>query len=112
VTLYNKYKDQGLEILAFPSNQFGGQEPGTPADIRSFVDKYGVTFPMMSKVDVNGDGTSPVYRFLKDGSNGGDIIWNFATKFLVDKEGKTLRRFDGMKAPDDLEPDIVEALNA
>mmetsp|Transcript_24623 Transcript_24623/g.34413 ORF Transcript_24623/g.34413 Transcript_24623/m.34413 type:complete len:120 (-) Transcript_24623:642-1001(-) len=110
VTLYEKYKDQGLEILAFPSNQFGSQEPGSPSEIRNFVDGYGVQFPMMDKVDVNGAQTSPVYKFLK--GDGGDIMWNFATKFLVDKEGKTLTRFDGMKAPLDLENDVATLLNA
>lgn len=110
MTLYNKYKDQGLEILAFPCNQFGAQEPGSASDIRSFVNGYGVEFPMMEKIEVNGPNMSPVYVQLRQGS--GDIIWNFATKFLVDKEGKTVRRFDGMKAPMDLEAEIVEALNA
>lgn len=112
MTLYNKYKADGLEILAFPCNQFGGQEPGSASDIRGFVDGYGVKFPMMEKIEVNGGGIHPVYKFLKEGSNGGDIVWNFATKFLIDKEGKTLRRFDGMKAPESLEEDIVAALKA
>mmetsp|Transcript_25232 Transcript_25232/g.60714 ORF Transcript_25232/g.60714 Transcript_25232/m.60714 type:complete len:120 (-) Transcript_25232:764-1123(-) len=104
VTLYNQYKSEGLEILAFPSNQFGSQEPGTPAEIRKFVDGYSVEFPMMEKIDVNGPNTDPVYKFLKGDS--GDIVWNFATKFIIDKDGKTLRRYDGMKAPVDLENDI------
>mmetsp|Transcript_17550 Transcript_17550/g.24551 ORF Transcript_17550/g.24551 Transcript_17550/m.24551 type:complete len:120 (-) Transcript_17550:751-1110(-) len=110
VALYEKYQSEGLEILAFPCNQFGSQEPGSPSDIRSFVDGYGVKFPMMEKIDVNGPNTHPVYSFLK--ADGGDILWNFATKFVIDKEGKTVTRFDGMKAPLDLENDIVSQMQA
>jgi glutathione peroxidase-family protein len=110
VTLYNKYKDQGLEILAFPCDQFGGQELANPADIRSFVDGYGVEFQMMEKSDVNGANMNSVYKTIRNG--GGDILWNFATKFLVDKDGKTVTRFDGMKSPMDLEDQIVAALEA
>lgn len=110
MTLYNKYKSEGLEILGFPSGQFGGQEFDSASEIQSFVKGYGVEFPIMEKGDVNGANASPVYKFLL--KDGGNIIWNFATKFIIDKEGKVLKRVDGMKAPLDLESDIVELLNA
>jgi len=109
VAIYNNYNADGLEILAFPSNQFGAQEPGSPNDIRSFVDKFGVHFHMMEKIDVNGHNTSSVYCFLKRNSHEGDIRWNFATKFLVDPQGLTLRRFDGCSF-DDLEAEIATVL--
>ena len=108
MTLYEQYKSKGLEIVAFPCSQFGNQELADPKEIRSFVDGYGVKFPMMEKSDVNGGNMNPVYKLIRQ--DGGDIVWNFATKFLVDKEGKTVTRFDGMKAPLDLESQIKEAL--
>lgn len=90
-----KYRDQGLEILAFPCNQFGNQEPGTPQQIRQFVDKYGVKFQMFEKIDVNGPNTHPLYKFLKEEKKGvlgtTAIKWNF-TKFLVDRDGAVISR--------------------
>jgi glutathione peroxidase len=88
--LYAKYHDRGLEVLGFPCDQFGHQEPGSDAEIQSFCEfNYGVTFPIFSKIEVNGTGAHPLYKFLKDEKSGllGDAIkWNF-TKFLVDKQG-------------------------
>ena len=95
--LYAKYKERGFEVLAFPSNDFGAQEPGTEDEIASFVDdKYGVQFPMFAKVPVKGDGKVPLYTTLTeqtpDGING-EIKWNF-TKFLVDPQGHVIARFE------------------
>lgn len=96
--LYDKYKEKGFVILDFPCNQFGHQAPGTEAEIGAFCKfSYGVTFPMFSKIDVNGVNEEPLFRFLKLQQNGngflGDKIkWNF-TKFLVDKKGNVVKRF-------------------
>ena len=136
--LYEKYKDQGLEILAFPCNQFLEQEPGTNEEIQSFCSlTYNVTFPLFDKIDVNGENESPLYTYLKTqapfkgypegaeefaamldeihqqtgpGFNQGDAIrWNFG-KFLVSKDGKTIVRFEPMVTPDMMENDIEEML--
>ena len=136
--LYRKYKDQGFEILAFPCNQFLGQEPGTNEEIQSFCSlNYNVTFPLFDKIDVNGENESPLYTYLKEqapfqgypegaeefasrldeihqktetGFDQGDAIrWNFG-KFLVSKDGKTILRFEPMVMPDMLEPAIEEML--
>lgn len=114
--LYKKYRSQGLVVLGFPCNQFAGQEPGTEAEIASFCDlKYGVTFPMMSKIDVNGANTDPLYKWLKTEAPGllgsTQIKWNF-TKFLLDRQGRVLERFAPTTAPADLEPAIEKALAA
>ena len=136
--LYLKYKDQGLEILAFPCNQFLGQEPGTNEEIQSFCSlNYNVTFPLFDKVDVNGENESPLYTYLKEqapfkgypegtedfaamldeihqktgtGFDQGDAIrWNFG-KFLVSKDGNTILRFEPMVSPTELEADIQRML--
>ncbi|MBR4560398.1 MAG: glutathione peroxidase [Bacteroidales bacterium] len=136
--LYQKYKDQGLEILAFPCNQFLGQEPGTNEEIQSFCSlNYNVTFPLFDKIDVNGEAESPLYTYLKkqapfqgypegteefaamldeihqktgSGFDQGDAIrWNFG-KFLVSKDGKTILRFEPMVTPDMMEEAIQEFL--
>ena len=136
--LYQKYKDQGLEILAFPCNQFLGQEPGTNEEIQSFCSlNYNVTFPLFDKIDVNGEAESPLYTYLKKqapfkgypegteefatmldeihqktgtGFDQGDAIrWNFG-KFLVSKDGKTILRFEPMVTPDMMEEDIQKML--
>ena len=136
--LYQKYKDQGLEILGFPCNQFLGQEPGTNEEIQSFCSvKYNVTFPLFDKIDVNGEAESPLYTYLKEqapfkgypegaeefaaqldqihqktgtGFDQGDAIrWNFG-KFLVSKDGKTILRFEPMVTPDMMEEAIQELL--
>jgi len=95
--LYQRYKDKGLVILGFPCNQFGEQEPGDEAAIKSFCSlKYNVSFPMFKKIDVNGSGAHPLYQFLKSAKRGTLftkwIKWNF-TKFLVGRNGKVIRRF-------------------
>ena len=112
--LYDKYNEQGLEILGFPCNQFGKQEPGTEEEISHFCQKnYGVTFPMFSKVDVNGKNAHPLFKHLtseKKGLLGGKIKWNF-TKFLVDKDGQIIDRFPPQKKPESLEKDIEKLLS-
>src|ERR1700683_2498089 len=109
--LYVKYKDKGLVVAGFPANNFGGQEPGSDAEIGAFCkSKFGVTFPMFSKISVAGDDKTPLYRFLTDKTanpkTGGEIPWNF-TKYLVDRNGKVLARFD---AP--VEPGSKELISA
>jgi glutathione peroxidase len=105
--LYLKYKDQGLVVAGFPANNFGGQEPGSDAEIGAFCkSKFGVTFPMFSKISVAGADQAPLYRFLTDKTanpkTGGEIPWNF-TKYLVDRNGKVLARFDAPVEPDSKE---------
>ena len=96
--LYKKYKDQGLVVLGFPANNFMSQEPGTNDEIGAFCkSKYGVTFPMFSKMSVKGDDKAPLYQFLT--ATGGEIPWNF-TKFLVGKDGKPIQRFEPGVKPD------------
>ena len=112
--LYRKYKDQGLEVLGFPCNQFGAQEPGNEQEIATFCEtNYDVTFPMFAKVDVNGDDTAPVYRYLKSEKPGllgtEKIKWNF-TKFLVDRSGKVVARYAPNDTPESLEGDVAKAL--
>ena len=111
--LYEKYKDQGFVVLGFPCNQFGKQEPGDEKEIANFcTDTFNVTFPMMSKIEVNGENAHPLYKFLKKekgGVLGDEIKWNF-TKFLVDKEGNLVDRFAPQKTPEEIEDDIKELL--
>jgi glutathione peroxidase len=102
--IYEKYKDQGFVILGFPANNFGGQEPGTNEEIKTFCSsKYQVTFPMYSKVSVKGADSTPLYQFLTDKrsnpATGGEIKWNF-TKFLVDRNGKVIARFEPAVTPE------------
>jgi len=102
--LYETYKDKGFVIIGFPANNFGGQEPGTNEEIKTFCSrKYDVTFPMMSKISVKGDDQAPLYKFLTDkstnGDFGGDIGWNF-TKFLIDRNGNVFARFASATKPD------------
>jgi glutathione peroxidase len=90
--LYKKYKDQGLVVVGVPANNFGAQEPGSDAEIKTFCSRnYNVTFPMLSKVSVKGSDITPLYQFLTQ--TGGDVRWNF-TKFLVGKDGKVIQRFE------------------
>ncbi|MDF9528848.1 glutathione peroxidase [Bacillus cereus] len=112
--VYDKYKDQGLEILGFPCNQFGGQEPGTEADITSFCElNYGVNFPMFAKVDVKGDKAHPLYTHMTEQAPGllgmKAVKWNF-TKFLIGKDGKVVGRFAPQTKPVDLEVEIEKVL--
>jgi len=95
--LYRIFKDRGFTILGFPCNQFGGQEPGTAAEIGSFCERnFGVSFPLFAKIEVNGPGAHPLYQFLKRAKPGifgtGRIKWNF-TKFLIDRQGNVVRRY-------------------
>jgi glutathione peroxidase len=112
--LYKKYKDRGLVVLGFPCNQFGSQEPGTEEEIQNFCRvNFGVTFPMFSKLNVNGDETHPLYVHLKSEQPGilgsESIKWNF-TKFLVDKKGNVIERFGSSTKPCDIEKDIEKLL--
>ncbi|MBY7124124.1 MULTISPECIES: glutathione peroxidase [Bacillus] len=112
--IYDKYKDQGLEILGFPCNQFGGQEPGTEADITSFCElNYGVNFPMFAKIDVKGDKAHPLYTYMTEQAPGllgmKAVKWNF-TKFLIGKDGKVVGRFAPQTKPVDLEVEIEKVL--
>jgi glutathione peroxidase len=114
--LYEEYKDQGFEILAFPCNQFGNQEPGDNEEIRSFCKlNYDVTFQLFDKVDVNGENTHPIYKYLKENVKGllnsKDIKWNF-TKFLVDKNGDVVKRFAPIKKPLSMKKDVEKLLKA
>jgi glutathione peroxidase len=114
--LYQKYKDQGLIVVGFPCNQFGGQEPGTDQEIQSFCDlTYKVTFPVMAKIAVNGENTDPLYQWLKSsapGLLGTEVIkWNF-TKFLVDGEGNVVERYAPQTEPKDIAADIETTLKA
>jgi len=112
--LYLKYKDQGLVIAGFPANNFGAQEPGSNAEIGAFCkSKFGVTFPMFSKISVKGSDKAPLYQFLTDKNanpkTGGEIPWNF-TKYLVDRNGKVLARFDAPVEPES--PELTSAIEA
>src|SRR3984885_3649172 len=102
-SIYEKYKDQGFVILGFPANNFGSQEPGTNAEIKNFCSaKYNVTFPMYAKVSVKGDDQTPLYKYLTESANptaAGEIKWNF-TKFLVDRNGRVVQRFEPETTPD------------
>ncbi|XP_052208848.1 putative glutathione peroxidase 7, chloroplastic [Diospyros lotus] len=113
--IYEKYKPQGFEILAFPCNQFGGQEPGSNPEIKQFAcTRFKAEFPIFDKVDVNGPSTAPVYQFLKSSAGGflGDLIkWNFE-KFLVDKNGKVVERYPPTTSPFQIEKDIQKLLAA
>ncbi|CAL4886220.1 unnamed protein product [Urochloa decumbens] len=108
--LYEKYKDQGFEILAFPCNQFGGQEPGTNEEIVQFAcTRFKAEYPIFDKVDVNGDNTAPIYKFLKSSKGslfGENIKWNFS-KFLVDKEGRVVERYAPTTSPLSIEVSCI-----
>ena len=107
--LYRKHKGDGLVVLGFPCNQFGGQEPGTEAEIKEFcAGNYDVTFPMFSKIEVNGEGRTPLYKWLIESTDGKDIEWNFA-KFIVGRDGKSVKRFASKLSPDS--PEFVAALS-
>ena len=112
--LYEKLHSRGLEVLGFPSNQFGAQEPGTEAEIAQFCDlNYGVTFPLFAKIDVNGSGAAPLYQYLKTakpGLLGSEAIkWNF-TKFLVDRKGNVVERYAPNVEPQAIAGDIEKLL--
>jgi glutathione peroxidase len=111
---YEKYKEKGFVVLGFPCNQFGRQEPGTEAEIKEFCStNYNVSFPMFSKIDVNGENAAPIYKYLtsKDAkpAGKGEISWNFE-KFLIDREGNLVNRFAPRTKPSD--PELIKALEA
>ena len=113
-SVYEKYKDQGFVIAGFPANNFGSQEPGTNAEIETFCSRtYHVTFPMYGKISVAGSDKAPLYRFLTDKTahpqTGGEIRWNF-TKFLVDRTGRIVARFEPSVTPDS--PEVIAAIEA
>ena len=113
--LHHAYRERGFEVLAFPCNQFGAQEPGTPEQIAQFCStNYGVEFPLFGKIDVNGAHTDPLWRWLKDqasGVFGTEVIkWNF-TKFLIGRDGQVIRRYAPQTQPDALRADIEIALD-
>ncbi|KAF9355013.1 glutathione peroxidase gpx1 [Mortierella sp. AD094] len=113
--LYKKYKDQGFVIIGFPCNQFGGQEPGSNDEIESFCQiNFGVTFPLMDKIDVNGDHEDPVYTYLKSQKKSlmmSRIKWNFE-KFLIAKDGTVYDRYASTTTPDSLAKDVEKLLAA
>jgi glutathione peroxidase len=112
--LHETYRDRGLEVLAFPCNQFGAQEPGTNEEIVAFATgEYGVTFPIFAKLEVNGPGAAPLYAWLRsqkarpDGQD--EIAWNF-TKFLVDGDGVVIERFEPMVTPEQIGEVLAERM--
>jgi glutathione peroxidase len=112
--LYQRYKDRGFEVLGFPCNQFGGQEPGNADEIAEFCKvNFGVTFPLMAKIDVNGANSSPLYDWLKTSAKGlmgsTSIKWNF-TKFLIGRDGKVVKRYGPTDAPEKIARDIEAQL--
>ena len=111
--IYGTYKDQGFTVLGFPCNQFASQDPGSNDEIGEFCQRnYGVSFPMFSKVDVNGSKAHPLYQWLKSqkgGLLGGAIKWNF-TKFLIGRDGRVLKRYGSTTKPEDIAADIEKAL--
>jgi len=112
--LYRKYRDKGFAVLGFPCDQFGHQEPGTEREIRQFCTaNYGITFPMFSKIDVNGSHAHPLYRYLTSQKRGmlgrRAIAWNF-TKFLVTRHGEVIRQYGARHTPDAIEKDLANLL--
>lgn len=114
--MHRRLKDKGLVVAGFPCDQFGHQEPGDEAEIKSFCSlRYDVSFPLFAKIEVNGDGAHPLYKFLKSertGLLGSEAIkWNF-TKFLVDKQGNVVKRYAPQEKPESLEKDLEPLLQA
>jgi len=113
-SLYRRFQEQGLAVLGFPCDQFGHQEPGDEQEIKSFCSlTYEVTFPLFAKIEVNGAGAHPLYKYLKSERTGllgsESIKWNF-TKFLVNREGEVVQRYAPTDSPEDIEKDIVRLL--
>lgn len=113
--LNKKYREEGLIVVGFPCNQFGSQDPGSNEEISGFCQlNYGVSFQIMEKVNVNGDDAAPIFKYLKKAAGGfitDSIKWNF-TKFLISRDGKTIRRYAPITTPKKLEKDIVEMLKS
>ena len=113
--LHKRYEEEGLVVLGFPCDQFGHQEPGDETEIQEFCKvNFGVTFPLFSKIDVNGDDTHPLYQWLKEEKGGlgpSSIKWNF-TKFLIGRDGKPVKRYSSVTKPAKIAADIEKALKA
>ena len=114
--LYDEHKEEGLEILAFPCNQFGEQEKGDGEEIKNFCEKnYSITFPIFEKVEVNGNDAHPIFKFIKEQKKGfmgtESIKWNFS-KFLLNKNGEVIKRYGSLDVPENLEEDIKQLLSA
>ena len=114
--LYDEHKEKGLEILAFPCNQFGEQEKGDEEEIKNFCEKnYSITFPIFEKVEVNGNDAHPIFKFIKEQKKGfmgtESIKWNFS-KFLLNKNGEVIKRYGSLDVPENLEEDIKQLLTA
>ena len=114
--LYDEHKEKGLEILAFPCNQFGEQEKGSEEEIKNFCEKnYSITFPIFEKVEVNGNDAHPIFKFIKEQKKGfmgtESIKWNFS-KFLLNKSGEVVKRYGSLDVPENLETDIKQLLGA
>ena len=114
--LYDEHKEKGLEILAFPCNQFGEQEKGDGEEIKNFCEKnYSITFPIFEKVEVNGNDAHPIFKFIKEQKKGfmgtESIKWNFS-KFLLNKNGEVIKRYGSLDVPENLEEDIKQLLTA
>ena len=113
--LYRKFRDEGLTVLGFPCDQFGNQEPGSEESIKEFCStRFDVSFPMFAKVEVNGDGAHPLFRWLRSqqpGRRGDKVRWNF-TKFLVGRDGQVIRRYGSSTEPASIASDIEQALAA
>ena len=114
--LYDEHKEEGLEILAFPCNQFGEQEKGDGEEIKNFCEKnYSITFPIFEKVEVNGNDAHPIFKFIKEQKKGfmgtESIKWNFS-KFLLNKNGEVIKRYGSLDVPENLEEDIKQLLTA
>jgi glutathione peroxidase len=111
--IYKKHKDKGFEVLGFPCDQFGHQEPGTDEEIKGFCEvNFGVTFPLFKKIEVNGDGADPLYKYLKSQAPGflnEAIKWNF-TKFLVDRQGKVVERYASTTTTEGIAGDLEKTL--
>jgi glutathione peroxidase len=112
--LYRKYRERGFTVLGFPCDQFGKQEPGNETEIKEFCRlSYDVTFPLFAKIEVNGPGADPLYKYLTSARRGflwtKAIKWNF-TKFLIDRDGKVVRRFGPMVRPEKIERDVLRVL--
>ena len=114
--LYDEHKEKGLEILAFPCNQFGEQEKGDGEEIKNFCEKnYSITFPIFEKVEVNGNDAHPIFKFIKEQKKGfmgtESIKWNFS-KFLLNRNGEVINRYGSLDVPENLEGDIKQLLDA
>jgi len=112
--MYEKFKDKGFEIIGFPCNQFGGQEPGSDEDVAAFCQlNHGVTFPLMTKSDVNGDNTNDIYKYLKSEKTGvlglARVKWNFE-KFLINRQGKVVERYASTTKPESIEAAVEKLL--